>query len=426
MRRIVPAVVVIALIAVVLVVVLAGGDDAPTDPDPGSTASEAPDDDDPVSDDPPEPEPSDAADPDEGAPPPAPQPRVETVVDGLDGPWGLALLPDEPRVLVTQSGGTLSLVDLETGEVADVGGVPEVDASGQGGLLDVALHPGHPDPAWIYLTYAAAEPGGTTTHLARGRLDRDALRLDDLEVLFSAEPVVASTVHYGSRVAFGPDGHLYVTVGDRGDKDFGDHVSRDTSNTLGTTVRLSPDGEVPDDNPFVGDPDFADEIFTFGHRNVQGMALHPETGELWQSEHGEEDGDELNVLEAGGDYGWPETHTGCHYGTDDPVGEPPFDRDDVVDPVFHWECGTGGFPPAGMTFVTGDEFAAWEGDLLVGGLATRELARFTVDGHEVEQADPLLVDEGWRVRDVTVGPDGELLVAVDEGRLVRVRNDAAS
>lgn len=345
-----------------------------------------------------------------------PDAAVETVVDGLAGPWGMAFLPDGERLLLTQIGGTVSLLDTTSGDLVDLDGGPQVAVIGQGGLLDVAVDPEFEDTGgWIYLTYAAQdEAGASTTHLARARADLDEASLTDVEELFVAEPYLDSGQHFGSRVEVGDDGMLYVSIGDRGDKDFDDHVSRDTSHTLGSVVRLERDGSVPDDNPFVDDPDVTDEIFSYGHRNIQGMAVHPDTGELWVSEHGEEDGDMLHLLQAGGDYGWPETHTGCRYGTDQPVGGDPFERDDVVDPVFHWECGSGGFPPAGMAFYDGEAFPDWRGQLFVGGLATQELGRFTVDDDQVEQADPLLADEGWRIRDVVVGPqDGALYVAVD-------------
>lgn len=360
--------------------------------------------------------------------PPAAEPVTETVVDGLSRPWGLAFLPDRDQVLVTQAVGVLSLVEAGSGEVRDIDGVPDVVVAGQGGLLDVAVHPEFPDQPWVYLTYSAGDGGATTTHLARGRLDPDRGRLDGVEVLFAAEPSRTTTAHYGSRVVFGADGHLYMTIGDRGSKDFDNHPSQDTSNTLGTTIRLAPDGAVPDDNPFVDDPAVADEIYSYGHRNVQGMAVHPETGQIWQGEHGERDGDSITIVEAGGNHGWPVAHTGCRYGTDVPVGDHPADRDDIVDPVHYWECGTGGFPPAGMTFYYGDEFPTWEGDLLVGGLAGEYLAHFTVDGRSIEEAQPLLADQGWRIRDVEVSPhDGAVYVAVDgeNAPLVRLVNAAA-
>ncbi|MDS1272399.1 PQQ-dependent sugar dehydrogenase [Lipingzhangella sp. LS1_29] len=359
---------------------------------------------------------------------PDPQPEVDILAEGFDQPWGLDVLPGADRLLVTERPGALSLVDTASGEVTEIDGIPEVTAQGQGGLLDVAVHPDFPESDWIYLTYsAAAQDTDTTTHLARARLDPAAAQLVELEPLFAAEPSLPAHQHYGSTVAFGPDGMVYLTVGDRGDKNFDDHPAQDTTTTLGTTVRLEPDGSIPEDNPFVGAPGVADEIYSYGHRNVQAMAFHPQSGQLWQAEHGEEDGDEINVVQEGGNHGWPEAHTGCEYGTDTPIGDHPADREDIVDPVHYWECGSGGFPPSGMTFYQGEEFPSWQGDLLVGTLAGQYLARFTVDERRVEEADPLLDGEGMRIRNVAVGPsDGVLYVAVDDSDapVLRITNAA--
>ncbi len=300
---------------------------------------------------------------------------LETVTDGLRQPWGLAFDP-EGRLLVTELEGRLSLVDPADRSREELVGVPEVHTAGQGGLLDVAVGP---DGEWLYLTYATAnDDGESTTAVGRGRLDIEGGRLESFEELYTAEPFVDSNAHYGSRVVVGPDERLYVTVGDRQFTAFdADHVSQDRTTELGTTRRLETDGSIPADNPFV-DGDGSDAIYSYGHRNSQGMAVHPETGELWQSEHGEEDGDELNIVERGGNYGWPVAHTGCEYGTDEPVGDHPHDREEVVDPVHSWECGSGGFPPAGITFYDGPAFQQWQGDLFVGNLAGEYLGHFVV------------------------------------------------
>ncbi len=364
---------------------------------------------------------------------------VETVADGLSHPWGIAFLPDDGRLLVTERDGDLRLVDPDGDADANgiddgadpsvVAGAPDVLAAGQGGLLDVATHPEYPEEPYVYLTYAAANAEGeSTTHLGRGRLDPDEPALVEFEALHAAEPFVGSSSHFGSRVVFGADGMAYVTVGDRQFKDFGpDHVSQDVSNELGAILRLEPDGAIPDDNPFVDDPDVADAIHAYGLRNTQGLVRHPETDDLWASEHGEEDGDSITIIERGGNHGWPIAHYGCAYGTDDPVGDRPDERDDVVDPVYYWECGSGGFPPAGMTVYTGDAFPNWAGDVFVGTLAGGYLGRFTVDDPAadrpaVAEREALLDGEGWRIRDVTVGPeDGALYVVVDAANAPVVR-----
>lgn len=217
---------------------------------------------------------------------------------------------------------------------------------------------------------------------------------------------------------------LYMTTGDRQFKNFGkDHVAQDLSNELGATLRLAPDGSIPDDNSFVGDEDAEDAIFSYGHRNAQAMTIHPETGELWQAEHGERDGDEINRIEEGGNYGWPIATYACEYGTDTPIGDEPHEREDTVAPVYYWECGSGGFTPSGGTFYDGPAFPNWRGNLFVGNLAGKYLGRFTVTGSDVEEVDPLLADRGWRIRDVEVAPDtGYLYVVVDaeDAPLVRL------
>jgi len=354
---------------------------------------------------------------------------VETVATGFENPWGLAFLPDDGRLLVTERPGRLSLVDPADGTVEPVAGAPDVFAADQGGLLDVAVHPDYPDDPRVYLTYAAAAADspaaaerGATTHAGAGRLSLDGTpALEAFEALFVAEPFREGAKHFGSRATFGPDGALFVTVGDRRDTAFGpDHVSQDRSTELGATLRLTPDGDPHPGNPFVGDADAADAIYSYGHRNPQAMAVRPETGAVWQCEHGEEDGDEINVIERGGDYGWPVASEACRYGTDDPFAPGHGDRDGVIAPVHHWPCGSGGFPPSGAVFYDGDAFPEWRGDLFAGTLAARYLGRFTVDGDgldaTVTEREPLLADRGWRMRAVAVEPDtGNLYVAVDDG-----------
>ena len=364
---------------------------------------------------------------------------VETVAEGFENPWGLAFLPGDGRLLITERPGRLSLVDPADGTVEAVAGVPEVFAAGQGGLLDVAVHPDYPDDPRVYLTYSAtAEDGpagggadGATTHVGAGRLSLDGAdgpALSGFEAIRVAEPFRDTDIHFGSRATFGPDGALFVTVGDRRDTDFGpDHVSQDRSNELGATLRLTPDGDAHPDNPFVDEPAASDAVYSYGHRNPQAMAVRSETGAVWQCEHGEEDGDEINVVAAGGNYGWPIASEACRYGTDDPLAPGHGERDDVVAPVHYWPCGSGGFPPSGAVFYDGDAFPEWRGDLFAGTLAAQYLGRFTVEGAgaadaDVTERDPLLADRGWRVRALAVEPGtGRLYVAVDDADAPVVR-----
>jgi len=341
---------------------------------------------------------------------------VERVAEGLRSPWGITHLPSGGELLVTEQAGRLLLLDAATGDREELSGVPEVFARGQGGLLDVALHPSFPEPNWVYLTYSTGRPDGTaTTALGRGRLDRERGRLRGFEERHAATPFVESSGHFGSRIVFGPDDRLYVSVGDRQFKNFGpDHVAQDRSNELGAILRFEPDGSVPDSNPFVDTAGARDTIFTYGNRNPQGLTVHPETGAVWESEFGEQEGDEINVLQAGANYGWPVADEGCTYGSGQPIGVSHADRDDVTAPAYTWACGTDGFPPSGTTFYDGDAFPAWRNDLFVGGLASQYIARLRVDGETAQPVERLLADRGWRIRALSVGPaDGALYAAID-------------
>jgi quinoprotein glucose dehydrogenase len=359
--------------------------------------------------------PTSATDSTTHSPDPPADVAVTEALTGVSNPWGLAFLPDESGLLVTEQAGRLLLADPKTGDRTALTGVPDVYARGQGGLLDVTTHPDFDTNALVYLTYSVAGEGGSTTQVGRGRLDRDRDRLADFEPIYTARPFVESSGHYGSRAVFDPDGHLYVSVGDRQFKNFGpNHVAQLLGDDLGSVLRLRDDGSIPDSNPFVDDPDANDAIFTYGNRNPQGLAIHPETGAVWETEFGERDGDEINILEAGANYGWPTADNSCEYGSDDPVGVSHAEREDVVAPVFGWPCGSGGFPPSGTTFYDGDAFPAWRGDLFVAGLAKRHLARFSVDGRNVTELEPLLADRDQRIRDVAVSPvSGHLYAAVD-------------
>lgn len=338
--------------------------------------------------------------------------RTVTVVAGLNHPWAVAFLPDG-RMLVTERSGALRMVRADGTLSPDpVSGTPEVVAQGQGGLLDVVLHPEFEDNRWVYLTYSMArERGGQSTAVARAKLEGD--RLVDLETIFAAQNISTGTGHYGSRMAFAPDGKLYVTVGERQDPD----RAQERSNHFGTVVRLNPDGSVPDDNPFLGRDGILPEIYTWGHRNPQGMAVHPETGEVWVNEHGPRGGDEVNKLDPGANYGWPVVTHGVAY-SGLPMGEGA-SKPGMEDPLHHW---TPSIAPSGMIFYTGDAFPAWRGDAFVGALSHRLIMRVTFDGTRFVSEEKLLEREYGRIRDVAQGPDGAIWFLTDEdnGRLVRM------
>jgi aldose sugar dehydrogenase len=327
--------------------------------------------------------------------------KVETVATGLSHPWGLAFLPDG-RMLVTERSGTLRLVSKDGKLTPPLSGVPKVVAMGQGGLLDVAIDPDFKSNNLVYLTYSEPGEGGASTAVARGKLGESGL--DGVEVIFRQEPKVQGGNHFGSRLAFSPDGKLFVTLGER----FTFAPAQDLTNDLGKIVRINPDGSVPKDNPFVGRTDARPEIWSYGHRNPQGAAIHPETGKLWETEFGPRGGDELNIPQAGANYGWPVVSWGNHY-TGEDIPDPPT-HPEFADAIYHWNPV---ISPSGITFYTADAIPAWKGNLLIAGLSEQAIVRLTLDGEKVvgEERIPM----GARIRDVVQGPDGAVYALTDEG-----------
>jgi glucose/arabinose dehydrogenase len=342
--------------------------------------------------------------------------RVQTFTEGLSHPWGLAFLPDG-RLLVTEREGNLYVVSKDGALSQPLGGVPEVDARGQGGLLDVAIDPDFASNRLVYLSYAEPGDGGNSTAVARGVLNEDATALSDVQVIFSQKPKLPSTKHFGSRLVFDNAGHLFITLGERSDEEFRVQA-QDLGSHLGKVIRIRPDGSVPEDNPFVGQAGALPEIWSYGHRNSQGATLHPETGVLWMSEHGPKGGDEINVPEAGKNYGWPIVSHGVNYdGT--PVGSGEKSGPGFEDPLYQW---TPVIAASGMMFYTGEAFPEWRGSLFNGGLVAQALVRLELDGARVTHEERILGDLGQRIRAVKQGPDGALYVITDEddGQILRV------
>ncbi|MBZ8132089.1 PQQ-dependent sugar dehydrogenase [Afifella sp. IM 167] len=346
-----------------------------------------------------------------------PEITVTKVADGLSHPWGLAFLPDG-SMLVTERPGRLHHVSTK-GEISEpISGLPEVDNRRQGGLLDVAIDPDFADNRLVYWSYAEPGEGGTTsTAVARGKLSDDVSAVEDVEVIFSQKPKVQSTAHYGSRLAFDGDGHLYVTLGERFSETFRVQA-QDLDSHLGKIVRIDPDGSVPEDNPFVDKEGALPEIWSYGHRNVQAAAINPQSGKLWSIEHGPRGGDELNVPEAGKNYGWPVVSYGVNY-DGSPVGTGKQHAEGMLDPIYQW---TPVIAPSGMIFYEGGMFPDWRGDLFVGGLASKALVRLELDGEKVVHEERLLQDLGVRFRDVAQGPDGAIWLITDEdnGAILKV------
>jgi len=338
--------------------------------------------------------------------------RLVTVAEGLERPWGIAFLPDG-RALVTERPGRLRIVGTDGKLSEPLGGVPAVHAIKQGGLLDVALDPEFAATRLVYLSYAEKREDGNGTTVARGRLGERGL--EDVQVIFRQRPAVSGGHHFGSRLVFSRDGRLFVTLGDR----FSERARAQTLDShLGKVVRIERDGKIPADNPFLGRPGALPEIWSYGHRNVQGAALHPATGELWTNEHGPKGGDELNRDLAGRNYGWPTVTYGVEY-SGEKISDSPT-APGIEPPVHYW---VPSIATSGLLFYTGTRFPQWRGSAFLGGLANLQLVRLEMDGNRVVREERLLegvVNE--RVRDVEQGPDGSIYLLTDEinGRLLRV------
>jgi aldose sugar dehydrogenase len=337
--------------------------------------------------------------------------RVVKLVEGLDHPWSVAFLPDG-RMLVTERSGRLRIVKDGKLDPQPVSGLPQIAQHGQGGLLDVALHPRFAENKLVYLSYSARGNDGVGTEVARGVLNGN--RLENVQVIFRQQPKGGSGNHFGSRLVFDRAGLLYITLGDRGEKDRaqtpGDHA--------GSVIRVHDDGRVPADNPFAGKPAWKPEKFTLGNRNMQGAALHPQTGQLWTHEHGPQGGDEVNVIRAGANYGWPVITYGVNYGIGTKIGEGTA-KAGMMQPLHYW---VPSIAPSGMAFYTGDKFPRWRGDLFVGALKDEMLVRLKLDGEKVVREERLLKGRVGRIRDVRAGPDGNLYLLTDEsaGALFRL------
>ncbi|WP_447579028.1 PQQ-dependent sugar dehydrogenase [Achromobacter kerstersii] len=346
--------------------------------------------------------------------PPSVAARVTAVVGGLDHPWAMAFLPDG-GVLITERPGKLRLLRTPGGLSKPLSGVPKVAASGQGGLLDVALSPDFATDRYVYLSYAESDGDKSGTVVGRGRLSDDATGLQDFKVLFRQEPKLSSGLHFGSRLVFDGKGYLFISLGENNQRP----TAQDLDKLQGKVVRLKVDGTVPPDNPFVSKAGARPEIWSYGHRNPQGMALNPWSGELWENEHGPRGGDEINLIQPGKNYGWPLATYGINY-SGQPIPEAKGETAPGTEqPLFWWAKS-----PAisGMAFYNADRFPAWQKSVFIGALANQNLIRLTLDGNRVVGQEWLLVDRKSRIRDVRQGPDGYVYVLTDAspGQLLRV------
>jgi glucose/arabinose dehydrogenase len=340
-----------------------------------------------------------------------PEYTMETITNEIDVPWGMDWLPDGDMLITARSG---SLWLYSNGSLADepIAGVPEVWSRSQGGLLDVQAHPNYEENGWIYLTYSSpGGGGGANTALMRAKLNDERTELVNKEVLYKAEPNTERGVHFGSRIVFDNNGHVFFGIGDRGNRDVN---PQDITRDGGKIYRLNLDGSIPQDNPFVGQEGI-DAVFAYGIRNPQGMALHPQTGALWEHEHGPRGGDEINIIKAGNNYGWPEISFGINYDgtsfTDDTA------KAGMEQPEWYWDPS---IAPSGMTFVTSDKFPEWKGDLLVGSLKFGYVMHVDLENGKVVGEEKVFEDAG-RVRDVRQGPDGNIYIATEtENGIIRV------
>jgi aldose sugar dehydrogenase len=338
--------------------------------------------------------------------------RLVRVAGGLERPWGVAFLPDG-RYLVTERPGRLNIV--AGGGATPVSGLPPMHVHNQGGLLDVALHPDFAENGWVYFTYSKGDAAGTTLALGRGRLE--GTRLVGFEELFVQDRVSEPGRHYGSRIAWLSDGTLVMSVGDRGAEPA---RAQDLRDHAGKLLRLNADGSVPADNPFVGRDDAHPEIYSLGHRNIQGLVVVPGTDAIWSTEHGERGGDELNLHQAGENYGWPIITRSRHYRSEEQYGEAR-SREGYVDPVYEF---LPTLAPSGLALVTHDRFPSWRGNLLAGGLGGERIRRVVLEDGVVVHEEELLLGLVGRIRDVREGPDGHIYILSDEtdGGLYRVES----
>lgn len=339
---------------------------------------------------------------------------VRVLTDDLDSPWGIKELPDG-RFVVTQKEGTLRLASRD-GTVSDpINGLPEVESGGQGGLLDVLVTPDFEQSRMLYFTMAEQTEDGSLTSVGKGRLSDNEKQIENFTVLYRAIPSYRGNGHFGSRLVFDKDGHLVVSTGDRQSNETRGRA-QELNNGYGKTLRITTDGQAAAGNPFAGTQDAMPEVFTYGHRNVQGLAVHPETGEIWASEMGPRGGDELNLIEAGKNYGWPVISYGLEY-SGSQVADGITVQEGMEQPVYYWDPV---IAPSGMTFYASDKIAEWKNNLFIGGLAGQHIARLILDGHEVIGEERLLTEEGQRFRDITEGSDGALYAVTDRGRLYRI------
>jgi glucose/arabinose dehydrogenase len=340
--------------------------------------------------------------------------EVKVLNSGLSKPWGIAAMPDG-RFLITEKGGTMRIATA-TGQLSEaITGLPEVNSNGQGGLLGLALDPSFESNRMVYWAFSENVTGGNHTSIAKGKLSADEKKIEGSTVIYRATPAYDGNLHFGGRVLFDKDGNLFISTGERSDK-----VTRpqaqDVKSGLGKVMHITTDGKPAPGSPFLKESGARPEIYSYGHRNVQGLALHPVTGDLWENEFGPRGGDELNRISAGKNYGWPTITYGLEY-SGEKVGDGITVKDGLEQPVYYWDPV---LSPSGMTFYSSDSIPEWKNNLFISGLSSMHIARLIIENNKVTGEERIAAGESQRFRDVTQGKDGALYAVTDEGRLYRI------
>lgn len=339
---------------------------------------------------------------------------VRVLSDGLDSPWGVTSLPDG-RLLITEKEGTMRIANADGTLSEKITGLPEVNDARQGGLLGLTIDPDFSSNRMVYWIFAEETDGGNLTAVAKGRLADDEKTIENAEVIYRATPAHKSELHYGGRILFDKSGNIIFSTGERSDID-ARPLAQDLQTSLGKVIRITTDGEAAAGNPFEGDSEARPEIYSYGHRNVQGLAFHPTTGDLWETEFGPRGGDEVNLVKPGLNYGWPTITYGLEY-SGEIIGEPIQQKEGMEQPVYYWDPV---ISPSGITFYAGNNIPEWENNLFIAALSGTHIARLVIEGDKVVGEERLLVDEVQRFRDITQGEDGALYAVTDQGRLYRI------
>ncbi|WP_126243405.1 PQQ-dependent sugar dehydrogenase [Chitinophaga rhizosphaerae] len=338
----------------------------------------------------------------------------KVLAEGLSKPWGITSLPDG-RLLITEKTGTMRIASTD-GKLSDaITGIPAVNSNGQGGLLGLRVDPDFASNRMVYWVFSEQRPGGTLTAVAKGKLSADEKKIEGATVIYRATPEYDGTLHYGGRILIDKDGHLLVSTGERSDLATRPQA-QDLKSGLGKIVRITKDGQPAAGNPFAGNSNARPELYSYGHRNVQGLAFHPVTGDLWETEFGPRGGDELNRVEAGKNYGWPTITYGLEY-SGKKIGDSIQQKQGLEQPVYYWDPV---LSPSGMTFYSGTDIPEWQNNLFIGGLSSTHIARIVIENNKVVGEERILAGEGQRFRDITQGKDGALYAVTDQGRLYRI------